>query len=99
MEGRNTWNTQRNAVLMGLVLATIALGWVYWLYSLGGSEVHAQERDPRPGIDCVDFDSQAEAQQFLRENPDDVDVFDRERDGIGCETFDYDNPERDETPV
>jgi outer membrane biosynthesis protein TonB len=97
MEGRVT---KRNAVLVGLVLATIALGLGYSLYSLGGSEVQAQEeRDPRGGLNCEDFDSQAEAQQHLRENPVDIDVLNRERDGIACETFDYDNQERDETPV
>jgi hypothetical protein len=79
-----------------LVLVVIALGSGYWLYG----HVQAQEgRDPRTGIDCDFFDSQAEAQEYLRDNAEDYDVIDRERDGIACETFDYDNPERDETPV
>lgn len=89
--------------LVGLVLAAVALGLGYWLYGLGSSKVQAQEqRDPRPGLQCSNFDSQAEAQQLLRENPDDSDVLDNDpggSDGIACETFEYDNPERDETPV
>ena len=97
MEGRLR---TRNVALLGLVLAAIALGLGYWLYGLCGSKVQAQERDPTIGIDCVDFDYQAEAQEYLRDNPDDVDVLDRARDGIACETFEYDdNAERDETQV
>jgi hypothetical protein len=84
---------------IALVLAVIALGVGYWLFG----QVQAQEqRDARPGLQCSNFDSQAEAQQFLRENPDDSDVLDNDPgggDGIACETFDYDDPARDETPV
>ena len=97
MEGRLR---TRNVALLGLVLAAIALGLGYWLYGLWDSKVQPQERDPTIGIDCVDFDYQAEAQEYLRDNPDDVDVLDRARDGMACETFEYDdNAERDETPV
>lgn len=39
MEGRLT---TRNTVLVGLVLAAIALGLCYWLNKLGGTEVQAQ---------------------------------------------------------
>ncbi len=51
---------------------------------------------------CDDFDSQAEAQAELRDNPSDphkLDEDDGPDDGIACETTAYDNPERDETPV
>ena len=51
---------------------------------------------------CEDFDSQAEAQQHLREDPSDPDELDEEEgedDGIACETFSYDNPEEDLNPV
>ncbi len=68
-------------------------------YEYTTTPVQAQERDPRTGIDCDFFDSQAEAQRYLRENPDDFDVLDNDRDGIACETFEYDNSERDERPV
>src|SRR5215210_5243967 len=51
---------------------------------------------------CEDFDSQAEAQQHLREDPSDPDELDEEEgedDGIACENFSYDNPEKDLNPV
>jgi hypothetical protein len=51
---------------------------------------------------CEEFDSQAEAQQHLREDPSDPDELDEEEgedDGIACETFSYDNPEEDLNPV
>ena len=51
---------------------------------------------------CEDFDSQAEAQQHLRDDPSDPDELDEEEgddDGIACETFSYDNPEEDLNPV
>ena len=51
---------------------------------------------------CEDFDSQAEAQQHLREDPSDPDELDEEEgedDGIACENFSYDNSEEDLNPV
>jgi hypothetical protein len=51
---------------------------------------------------CEDFDSQAEAQQHLRDDPSDPDELDEEEgedDGIACETSSYDNPEEDLNPV
>lgn len=50
-------------------------------------------------LDCDDFDSQAEAQQTLREDPSDPNGLDAENDGVACEVTDYPNPERDEVPV
>lgn len=50
-------------------------------------------------LNCDDFDSQAEAQQTLRQDPSDPNGLDAESDGVACETEDYDNPARDETPV
>ena len=40
----------RNAAILGLVLLAVALGFIYGLYGLGGSEVQAQE-------DCRDLDT------------------------------------------
>jgi hypothetical protein len=63
---------------------------------------YAQDEDPTIGRDCDDFRSQAEAQAALREDPSDPDVLDEDEgpdDGIACETTDYDDPTRDETPV
>jgi hypothetical protein len=63
---------------------------------------YAQDEDPTVGRDCDDFRSQAEAQAALREDPSDPDVLDEDEgpdDGIACETTDYDDPARDETPV
>jgi hypothetical protein len=62
----------------------------------------AQDEDPRTGLDCEDFDSQADAQAELRRDPSDPNVLDEDDgadDGIACETYPYDNPARDETPV
>jgi hypothetical protein len=62
----------------------------------------AQDEDPRTGQDCADFDSQADAQAELRRDPSDPNVLDEDDgadDGIACETYPYDNPARDETPV
>ena len=56
----------------------------------------AEAQDP---LNCEDFDSQAEAQANLRDNPNDPNGLDRDRDGIACETEPYDNPARDENPV
>ena len=47
-------------------------------------------------LNCDDFDSQAEAQDELRANPDDPDNLDDDDDGIACETL---PPPRDEDPV
>jgi hypothetical protein len=63
---------------------------------------YAQDEDPTIGRDCDDFRSQAEAQAALREDPSDPDVLDEDEgpdDGIACETTEYDDPTRDETPV
>jgi outer membrane biosynthesis protein TonB len=86
-----------------LAFATLVLVTAFALrivYEHTTTPVQAQEeRDPTVGIDCVDFDSQAEAQEYLRDNADVVDVLDRERDSVACEAFDYDDPARDEVPV
>ncbi len=48
MEGRLT---RRNTVLVGLLMAAIALGLGYWLYGLGGTEVQAQQGEcPSPRL-------------------------------------------------
>jgi outer membrane biosynthesis protein TonB len=93
MEGRIS---ARKAALMALVLVALALWAVWWLVNTS-AEVSAQDLR-----NCEDFDSQAEAQANLRENPSDpnrLDEDDGEDDGLACETYPYDNPERDETPV
>ncbi len=62
----------------------------------------AQDEDPRGGLNCEDFDSQAEAQAELRRDPSDPGVLDEDDgpdDGIACETYPYDDPARDENPV
>ena len=63
---------------------------------------YAQDQDPRTGRDCGDFRSQAEAQAALRQDPSDPNVLDEDDgpdDGIACETYPYDDPARDVTPV
>jgi hypothetical protein len=71
-------------------------------YERTNSPALAQDEDPRVGLDCDDYDSQAEAQAALREDPSDPNVLDEDEgpdDGIACETTAYDDPARDETPV
>ena len=63
---------------------------------------YADAQDDEELLFCEDFDSQAEAQQHLREDPSDPDELDEEEgedDGIACETFSYDNLEEDLNPV
>lgn len=71
--------------------------------SLTTRQATAQDEDPRGGLNCDSFESQAAAQQALREDPTDPNVLDEDRgpdDGIACETFDYPaGSERDENPV
>lgn len=50
-------------------------------------------------LDCPDFSSQAEAQQTLRQDPSDPNGLDADGDGVACETTEYEDPARDETPV
>jgi hypothetical protein len=56
--------------------------------------------DPRTGLDCKDYNSQADAQAALRADPSDPNVLDEENDGVACETYPYPaGTPRDETPV
>ena len=71
-------------------------------YERSISPAFAQDEDPRTGLDCNNYNSQAEAQAALREDPSDPNVLDEDPgpdDGIACETTPYDDPARDEIPV
>jgi len=71
-------------------------------YEHATTPAYAQDEDPTVGDDCGDFRSQAEAQAELRRDPSDPNVLDEDDgpdDGIACETYPYDDPARDETPV
>jgi hypothetical protein len=71
-------------------------------YQQSVSPAYGQDEDPRVGLDCDDYNSQAEAQAALREDPSDPNVLDEDEgpdDGIACETTSYDDPARDEIPV
>jgi hypothetical protein len=97
----NTTTLTRLAVSALVIVATGFTLRIAYEYTTSSAQAQEQ-RDARPGLQCSSFNSQAEAQQSLRENPDDSDVLDNDpggRDGIACETFDYDDPARDETPV
>ena len=89
--------------LAALVLM-IAIGFTARLaYEQTLKPAFAQDEDPEVGLDCEDYDSQADAQAELRRDPSDPYVLDEDdegaEDGIACETYPYDNPARDETPV
>lgn len=90
-------------VVAVLVLVVGVVGRVTYERTINtATPAYAQDEDPTVGRDCGDFRSQAEAQAALREDPSDPDVLDEDEgpdDGVACETTDYDNPARDETPV
>lgn len=48
---------------------------------------------------CEDFDSQAAAQQHLRDDPTDPDALDPDNDGVACSVTSYTNTARDTSPV
>lgn len=48
---------------------------------------------------CEDFDSQAAAQQHLRQDPTDPDQLDPDDDGVACSVTAYANTARDTNPV
>jgi hypothetical protein len=88
------------AVKVGLVVLVLAA--VIGLRAVWGAMPVAGAQDDEELLFCEDFDSQAEAQQHLRDDPSDPDELDEEEgqdDGIACETFSYDNPDKDLTPV
>ena len=90
-------------VIAVLVLVVGAVGRVTYEQVVNTTTpAYAQDEDPTIGRDCDDFRSQAEAQAALRADPSDPDVLDEDEgpdDGIACETTEYDDPARDETPV
>jgi hypothetical protein len=69
--------TKRNAVFVGLVVASIAL-WFLWSAM---SPAVAQD------LNCSDFDFQEEAQDELDSNSSDPNNLDDDNDGIACETL------------
>ena len=62
------------------VLPTLALGATCLL----ASPAHADQ-----GLNCPDFDSQAEAQEFYDDDPSDPEGLDSDNDGTACETTSY----------
>src|SRR5688572_15532347 len=88
---------------ISIVVLVIAAGIVARVsYEQTNTPAYAQDEDPRIGKDCSDYNSQAEAQAALRQDPSDPNVLDEDEgpdDGIACETTDYDDPARDEVPV
>ena len=88
---------------MLVVLLVIVAGIVARIsYEQMNTPVYAQDDDPRTGLDCDDYNSQAEAQAALRQDPSDPNVLDEDEgpdDGIACETTEYADPTRDEIPV
>jgi hypothetical protein len=56
--------------------------------------------DPRVGLDCEDYNSQADAQAALKQDPSDPNVLDEDNDGVACEIYPYPlGTPSDETPV
>lgn len=88
---------------ISVVLLVITAGIVARIsYEQMNTPAYAQDDDPRTGLDCDDYNSQAEAQAALRQDPSDPNVLDEDPgpdDGIACETYPYDNPAQDLTPV
>jgi hypothetical protein len=102
--------TARTLSLVALVLSCcfttyVAGAYVYYVHlqsdnttAVGVVLAQAQD-DPRTGLDCEDYGSQAEAQAALRQEPNDPNVLDEDNDGIACETYPYDDPATDEIQV
>ena len=88
----------RNGVAAKVALIVLLLFTAIGLRAAWGLMPYADAQDDEDLLFCEDFNSQAEAQQHLREDPSDPDELDEEEgkdDGIACETFSYDNPEED----
>ena len=86
-----------------VVVLVLAVGFTARVaYEQTTAPAYAQDEDPTVGSDCGDFRSQAETQAELRRDPSDPNVLDEDDgpdDGVACETHQYDDPARDETPV
>ena len=76
---------RRFCIVFGLVL--VAAAWFV--------PAHAAIDDQN----CEDFDSQAAAQQHLRNDPSDPDALDPDNDGVACSVTNYSNSARDTNPV
>jgi hypothetical protein len=89
-------------VVSFVLLAGVAAALNYEQILNSSQPALAQDEDPRVGLDCDHYASQAEAQAALREDPSDPNVLDEDPgpdDGIACETTQYADPARDEVPV
>ena len=85
-------------VVLGIVAGIVARA----NYGQMNEPAYAADEHLCIGKDCKDYNSQAEAQAALREDPSDPNVLDEDPgpdDGIACETYPYDNPAQDLTPV
>lgn len=92
----------RNGVIAKVALILLLLFTAICLQAARELMPYADAQDDEGLLFCEDFNSQAEAQRHLREDPSDPDELDEEEgedDGIACETFSYDNPEEDLSPV
>jgi hypothetical protein len=88
----------RNGVAAKVALIVLLLFTAIGLRAAWGLMPYADAQDDEELLFCEDFNSQAEAQQHLREDPSDPDELDEEEgedDGIACETLSYDNHEED----
>ena len=87
-------------LITALVLASGFTLRVAWEELANPTTPALAQDDPRIGYDCADYDSQADAQAALRQDPSDPNVLDEDNDGVACETYDYPaGTPRDETPV
>lgn len=77
---------RRILIVVGLVVT--AASWLMPAYALRVDDQN-----------CEDFDSQAAAQQHLRNDPTDPDQLDPDNDGVACSVTSYTNTARDTTPV
>lgn len=75
-------------VVAVLVLVFGVVGRITYEQMRAPSPALAQD-DPRTGLDCDDYNSQADAQAALDADPSDPNVLDEDNDGQACETFSY----------
>ena len=88
-----------NVLRISIVVLVVVAGIVTRVsYEQPNTPAYAQD-DPRVGLDCDDYNSQAEAQAALERDPSDPNVLDEDNDGKACETFDYGNSSDTSSPT
>ena len=76
MNDRMGLNVLRIGIVVLVVVAGIVARMSYEQIADPNTPAYAQDEDPRIGKDCSDYNSQADAQAALRQDPSDPNVLD-----------------------